>query len=579
MGHGSSVLVKVLMAYQRFLFQASLFAALAGLGFLVAFGAEALCRAAWLPGDNAWTMRHLARLAFDGVLGAGAGNARYCAEASFGETLTDLTPWVLPVLAVFLAGQVLYESVRHSLRQRVMARRGGHALILGESADVAPLLNREKRSGPVLMLARDGAGLAALRRQFWSTPVVSAAGDPARLGAARARRIVAVSGSDVANLNFVESLRTTARGPLPGVVLRIENAAIRAAQKGSGGAELEEFSLDQALFRLGASLGDPADLFRAGTYPAHIVLIGAGGRLGELALHLAAFGYGLERAVPHITIIGLNASHPPAIIERLRRADGVAVVDYLGIDRADAVGLERVVAAVLAAGPPVAAIHCIDDQPGEAFAAAMMVAATITAVTPAHVPVVIAYGRAGEATPVAGLTGRVRFLAAEDLASALDAKDRRDQMAKAVHGAYLDLQRRTRGEAFGSEAAEKPWAELPMGYRDDNRAVADHIDHMLRAVGLGRRPVSGQPVAISPAQLESMAAMAHARWMAGKLLDGWRFAEKRDNARRLHPSLIPYEALVEAEKDKDRDQIRAIPHILAILGEELFARATPMAEI
>ena len=37
------------------------------------------------------------------------------------------------------------------------------------------------------------------------------------------------------------------------------------------------------------------------------------------------------------------------------------------------------------------------------------------------------------------------------------------------------------------------------------------------------------------------------------LLAGWRYAEKRDNLRRLHPMLIPYDRLPEAEKGKDMD--------------------------
>jgi hypothetical protein len=46
--------------------------------------------------------------------------------------------------------------------------------------------------------------------------------------------------------------------------------------------------------------------------------------------------------------------------------------------------------------------------------------------------------------------------------------------------------------------------------------------------------------------------------MGEKVMDGWRHANlpEQNKKLRLHPSLLPYEQLTEAEKEKDRVQVR-----------------------
>jgi len=55
-----------------------------------------------------------------------------------------------------------------------------------------------------------------------------------------------------------------------------------------------------------------------------------------------------------------------------------------------------------------------------------------------------------------------------------------------------------------------------------------------------------------------LAEAEHRRWMAEKILAGWRFGEKRDNSRKLHPSINIYSQLTEAEKQKDRDTVQSV---------------------
>lgn len=51
---------------------------------------------------------------------------------------------------------------------------------------------------------------------------------------------------------------------------------------------------------------------------------------------------------------------------------------------------------------------------------------------------------------------------------------------------------------------------------------------------------------------ERLAENAHDIWAVQRLSDGWRYGRQRDDARKLHPCLIPYADLPDSEKVYDR---------------------------
>ena len=63
---------------------------------------------------------------------------------------------------------------------------------------------------------------------------------------------------------------------------------------------------------------------------------------------------------------------------------------------------------------------------------------------------------------------------------------------------------------------------------------------------------------------ERLSRNAHDHWARQRMADGWRWGAARDDARKLHPSLIPYEELPESEKDYDR--ATAMETVKAILA-------------
>ena len=51
---------------------------------------------------------------------------------------------------------------------------------------------------------------------------------------------------------------------------------------------------------------------------------------------------------------------------------------------------------------------------------------------------------------------------------------------------------------------------------------------------------------------ESMARSSHEEWAAKLMAEGWTYGEVRDDVRKTHPCLVPYEELPESEKEYDR---------------------------
>lgn len=51
---------------------------------------------------------------------------------------------------------------------------------------------------------------------------------------------------------------------------------------------------------------------------------------------------------------------------------------------------------------------------------------------------------------------------------------------------------------------------------------------------------------------ELLAKNTHEVWAKGRINDGWKYGEKRDDEKKETPCLVPYEMLSDAEKEYDR---------------------------
>ena len=122
---------------------------------------------------------------------------------------------------------------------------------------------------------------------------------------------------------------------------------------------------------------------------------------------------------------------------------------------------------------------------------------------------------------------------------------------------------------------DNPYAKLAEIDKEDIRAAARRIPDVLALVGLGlRQGKDGAPAAVPKkevtAQLEQnaehLAEPEHDGWIEHRSRNGWRWAETRDDARKLHPDMLPYAKLPEREKGKDSNTIRHYPDFAARAG-------------
>ena len=111
--------------------------------------------------------------------------------------------------------------------------------------------------------------------------------------------------------------------------------------------------------------------------------------------------------------------------------------------------------------------------------------------------------------------------------------------------------------------AEHPtaWRDLSAFHRQSNIAAADHLlvkvrylldDERLTALTEADcRRAYARYRELYPEREELFQEMEHRRWMRFSQMYNCTYAPVRDNSRRLHPLLIPFEALPPAEKKKD----------------------------
>lgn len=66
--------------------------------------------------------------------------------------------------------------------------------------------------------------------------------------------------------------------------------------------------------------------------------------------------------------------------------------------------------------------------------------------------------------------------------------------------------------------------------------------------------------------VEMMAKNVHELWAQSRIQQGWSYGEQRDDARKLHPCLVPYEELPDDEKVYDRETAVGTLKLIKKLG-------------
>jgi hypothetical protein len=185
-----------------------------------------------------------------------------------------------------------------------------------------------------------------------------------------------------------------------------------------------------------------------------------------------------------------------------------------------------------------------------------------------------------------------------------------DRSSRMIHEAWLAGERERIAEAEGrgdqlipeevrSKAAFRAWDQLTEDQRQANRGQADAFwmylryaahasgsselseasTELLALLGEGLQPpreenpqirkkleiIRAEWPNLSSDLVEWLAEAEHRRWAAHRWLGGWRYGPARDDATRIHPDLVEYDALSERVKAYDRDAVRRLPEVLGTM--------------
>ena len=83
------------------------------------------------------------------------------------------------------------------------------------------------------------------------------------------------------------------------------------------------------------------------------------------------------------------------------------------------------------------------------------------------------------------------------------------------------------------------------------------------------QPANTSGIRLSPELLElteQIAINVHEVWAASRIAEGWQYGETRDDVRKLHPCLVPYDKLPEIEKEYDRNTAMETLKLIQMVG-------------
>jgi hypothetical protein len=126
------------------------------------------------------------------------------------------------------------------------------------------------------------------------------------------------------------------------------------------------------------------------------------------------------------------------------------------------------------------------------------------------------------------------------------------------------------------QAAMKDWSDVLETYRAANRAVADAA--MVKVWDAGFRPAAkgekGETaIAVPPDLIDRMAQREHDRWMAERLMSGWRptaAGEPRNNDLMTHDKIVGWDQLNENDRNNDVVQVRAAMDVARMMHKDGF---------
>jgi hypothetical protein len=492
--------------------------------------------------------------------------------------------FLVPSIAFFQSYRLVLRAIRSPARLAMIGLRFGHIILVPGKGAAGRAMLREVQMLDLraVAVAPDLLANERSRMEEYRLPILNV--DPFvdttwhLTRAERAGLVIVSHGSDVDNLNIVvtvaDALRSRRHGDGPMLVVTLENEMLAeqvdvaldiAARQSS--LRYRRLSLPVEAARMMFTDPPLAERKIDRKEASHVIIVGLGPGARAVLHHALTLGQDTASAGPVITIL---ASDKELAAEPLL-PDGIpayiATVRLIPCDLSSGLP-EGAMDWMLADAPPVALLCvCLADDAGVTVGIALARQAALRMWPDFTIAVhqsredrfLHLLARENTGLGHARLRPFGGILPAGTLQRLQSESD--DILPRAVHEQYLETLRRldTPGGTLIS------WEALPENMRHANRAAADHMMVKLAAIGCGVAPGEVGTFAFTDAEIDGLARVEHRRWSAERLLRGWRLGA-RDNDRRFHPDLIPFEDLPEGGRGKDRDAVRIMPEVLALAG-------------
>lgn len=312
----------------------------------------------------------------------------------------------------------------------------------------------------------------------------------------------------------------------------------------------------------------------------HAVIIGFGQTGQAVARDLIVNCRTTYLEMPMITVIDPLASALEGVMRvQAPELDECAKINFIDgkVDsRGIAPGAEQLGVKIRSSGQVTCVYICL-HRDDEALGAASMIQSLLRTADMAQPPVFVRlHDGAAVLTTTNDTHGLNSLIPFGDLDTILAASEflskEPDKAAREFCEAYrASLTPEMRDDPNNRSA--RPWDQLAETFRQANRDAVAHIPAKMASAGIDPavwRGVSGLPkppegtrLFNNPKELEKLAILEHHRWNAQRRMDGWRHTSTRqkDEARRLHPSLVPYHSLSDDVKEYDRVYIRQTQRI------------------
>jgi hypothetical protein len=155
-----------------------------------------------------------------------------------------------------------------------------------------------------------------------------------------------------------------------------------------------------------------------------------------------------------------------------------------------------------------------------------------------------------------------------------------EAIAPAIHDTWRE---QGRVEGWLAAADDKDFDASDDFGKRSNRAAARRMIETLQLVGLHLErglATPGEEAGIRrvlEAHVELLSDAEHRGWMDWHLAQGWRYADlkRKDPVRKLHPCLLPFAQLGEADRDKDRNSIRHYPEFARRASRKIVRAPAP----